>query len=350
MANASWQPEAMTTPWIDSPFFPTLLEHAQLDEATKRLVEKFADDGYVIVDSGFDRAGIDEIVRGLEGRYRAGDPEASFSNERRIQDAWRFNEGVRRLATMPSLLALLRVLYGREPIPFQTLNFRIGSEQRVHSDTLHFHCYPHRYMCGIWVALEDIDADNGPLRYYPKSHKLPIYDLHDLGYAGSKLSDRTQTYARYEDFMEQLMAASGLKPVEIRVKAGQALIWAANLAHGGTPILDAQRTRHSQVSHYYFERCIHYTPMLSDPALGRIELREVHDIRNGRRVDQHYLGASVLNPGVWPPVLADDAAAQGAPNVPTPPTPLTELGRRADQLLARGYESLRRFSPIGRHS
>ena len=28
-------------------------------------------------------------------------------------------------------------------------------------------------MCGVWVALEDMDMDNGPLVYYPGSHKLP---------------------------------------------------------------------------------------------------------------------------------------------------------------------------------
>ena len=31
-------------------------------------------------------------------------------------------------------------------------------------------------MCGVWVALEDITEDNGPLHYYPGSHRLPDYD------------------------------------------------------------------------------------------------------------------------------------------------------------------------------
>jgi len=30
-------------------------------------------------------------------------------------------------------------------------------------------------MCGVWLALEDIDADNGPLIYYPGSHRGPHF-------------------------------------------------------------------------------------------------------------------------------------------------------------------------------
>jgi hypothetical protein len=294
----------------------------------------------VIVDSGADHATLDAIVAGLDGRYRAGEGPAVYADEKRIQDAWQFLEPVRKLATMPHLLELLRVLYRREPVPFQTLNFRLGSEQRTHSDTIHFHCFPQRFMCGIWVALEDVDADNGPLRYYPKSHKLPVYDLHDLGYVGSRQRDTYDHYLRYEDFVEKRLAVSGLEPVEIRVKRGQALIWAANLFHGGTPIRDSKRTRHSQVTHFYFEDSIYYTPMLSDPGLGRIAVRDVHDIRDGRRVEQAYLGVPVLNPGEWPPVLGGDHPRQS----------LQELGRRADRLLSRGYASLRRFSPPGNGS
>jgi hypothetical protein len=44
---------------------------------------------------------------------------------------------------------------------------------------------------------------------------------------------------------------------------GQALIWAANLLHGGSVQHDPARTRWSQVTHYYFRDCIYYTPAFS---------------------------------------------------------------------------------------
>ena len=69
----------------------------------------------------------------------------------------------------------------REPLPFQTLNFPVGTSQYPHSDSIHFHTIPAGFMVGVWVALENIDAENGPLVYYPGSHKLPYFSMQDLG-------------------------------------------------------------------------------------------------------------------------------------------------------------------------
>src|SRR5205823_7392747 len=68
-------------------------------------------------------------------------------------------------------------------------------------------------------------------------------------------------YHLYEAHIEKLVAARGLTPHHAILKKGQALIWAANLLHGGSVHRDKGRTRHSQVTHYYFEGCQHYSPM-----------------------------------------------------------------------------------------
>ena len=49
-----------------------------------------------------------------------------------------------------------------------------------------------------------------------------------------------------------------------------ALIWAANLLHGGAPILDPSATRWSQVTHYFFDNCAWYRPMASHVLPGSI--------------------------------------------------------------------------------
>lgn len=330
-----WQPDSMTIPWVESPLFPKLLSDAKLDAETERLARQYSEEGYVVVDTGLDTATMDALVAGLQGRFVSGQPNVAYADDRRIQDAWQFCELVRTVASLPRILELLQVFYRRTPIPFQTLNFRLGSEQRTHSDTIHFHCFPHRFMCGAWVALEDVDADNGPLRYYPRSHRLPVYDLHDIGFIGTRNSHDPDRDRQYEDFVEQMLDASGLHPVEIRVKRGQALIWAANMFHGGAPIRDTKRTRYTQATHYYFERCLYYTPKFSDPALGRIAVRRISDVRDGRSIEQYYAGARVRNPGGWPVVLGDDARIRGRL--------FGEIGRHADRLLDRGYDHLYRF-------
>lgn len=50
------------------------------------------------------------------------------------------------------------------------------------------------------------------------------------------------------------------------IEKGQAVIWAANLLHGGAPQKDRERTRHSQVTHYFFEGCKNFAPLLSSPS------------------------------------------------------------------------------------
>ncbi|MEP5437286.1 MAG: hypothetical protein ABJQ08_11670, partial [Paracoccaceae bacterium] len=122
------------------------------------------------------------------------------------------------------------------------------------------------------------------------------YALSDIGI----VSNGKRSHAAYERFYEPFVLARieqlGLERVELTVKRGQAVIWCANLLHGGSPILDKSRTRHSQVTHYYFKGCVYYTPMFSDPMLRKIAYTRPHDIRTGRRVNPSYLGKNVSIP------------------------------------------------------
>lgn len=280
----------LNVPWFESPFFEQELEGSELDEGTRALVGSFAERGYALIEVGledFDRLA-EEIAAALEDEYeRTGN---------RVMDAWRYVPAVRRLATAPNVLETLRALYRRRPVPFQTLNFKQGTQQATHSDVVHFNSIPARYMAGVWVALEDIRPESGPLHYYPGSHRLPVYELHDLGLSGSSLANRDEQYGLYSRFIDQLLAHSGLPKETVTPKRGQALIWAANLLHGGEPIEDPASTRRSQVTHYYFEGCRYYTPLYSDPPLGRFAWRRVVDVATGREQPHVYNGRTVSLP------------------------------------------------------
>lgn len=287
-------------PWIDTPFFASALADAGLDPQTREYVEFFAEHGYVIVDPQIEDATVEQAVAGLKDRF-VQTYEPYYADTTRIQDAFWFNEGVRQIATAPRLLELLKVFYRREPIPFQTLNFRVGSEQRTHSDIIHFDSIPYGFMAGIWTAMEDVDHRNGPLHYYPGSHRMPRFDMHDIGITAAGTVGY-EKYPLYEDFVEELMKAQKAERIELKLERGQSLIWAANLFHGGSPIVDRGRTRLSQVTHYYFEGCIYYTPLFSDCGLGKLVTRNIHDMRTGRPVPHFYNGSELANPGQWPPV------------------------------------------------
>jgi hypothetical protein len=281
---------ALNLPWFESPFFERELAGADLDDEMRERVRSFAERGYVVFD--LDRDDFEALAREIEDAL---DPEFDAAGNR-VQDAWAFVPAVRTLATDPTVLSTLAALYGRRPVPFQTLNFRRGTQQPTHSDLLHFNSLPPRYMAGVWIALEDVEPHSGPLHYYPGSHKLPVFELHDLSLSGSSYANRDEQYDLYNRFVAELLAESGL-PKETRLlRRGQALIWASNLFHGGDPISDPSSTRRSQVTHYYFDGCRYYTPLYSDPPLGRYSWRRVIDISTGRVQPHVYAGEKVRLP------------------------------------------------------
>ena len=210
----------------------------------------------------------------------------------RVQDAWQSNANVRKIACNQHILDLLSRLYGRQAWPFQTLNFPVGTQQHYHTDSVHFSSNPERFMCGVWVAMEDIDERNGPLMYFPGSHQWPIYTNEHIGRCIAQMPD-SPSQTLYEAMWRALVEAHGATPDYFMARKGQALIWAANLMHGGTRQLDPDRTRWSQVSHYFFEDCAYFTPMMSDVFYGSIAFRELSNVVTGRVMANRYAGQLV---------------------------------------------------------
>ncbi len=266
-----------SAPWVESPFFEQFLAEKDLGPDLSNLARGYSQDGYVVLDDVLDEAGCAGIVEDVASLYQDDVAEGPRSRYR-VQDAWRECPSVKALASHPRILEVLETFYGRRPIPFQTLNFRYGTQQPAHADSLHFHCMPRGFMCGVWVALEEMTPDNGPLAYYPGSHRLP--DVEYLGIDPSRFVEHQAAYlrrleARYEER-------------EFTAARGQALVWAANLWHGGKPIRREGATRHSQVTHYFFEDCVYFQPQNSQVALGRYALRDVTDIGTGEVVPHRY--------------------------------------------------------------
>lgn len=278
----------LNLPWIESPFFQQELKKANLDPALEEQVRRYAEDGFLIFDPEIDMAVLDQALEQVKPLY---------GNDLRKQDAWQTVPAVRQIATAPKVIEMLRLLYQREPIPFQTLNFPVGTQQRTHSDAIHFNSIPQRFMCGVWVALEDVRDDNGPLHYYPGSHKLPFYDLVDMGLKGSEAKTVEdvygKTYRAYEERLGEIIQAQGLKKATLNMPKGKAIIWSSNLLHGGEKILTPGSTRHSQVTHYFFENCVYYTPLRSDATLDKLYVRKITNIATGQPVDNKYFDESL---------------------------------------------------------
>lgn len=286
-------------PLIESPLFPALLESQNFSPEEARIATDLHEKGFAVLDfpDAEINARIERIQRNLSPRYNIAfeDPDSDKTiGERRIQDAWKFDTDVKAIAANEMMLDLLSRLYGRRAFPFQTLNFPVGTQQEAHSDSVHFSSLPERFMCGVWLAMEDIGPDAGPLFYFPGSHRWPIMTNALIGRrgAGSALASAQDPYAPAWDALRNLYGATA---ETFLPRKGQALIWSANLLHGGSRQTDSRLTRWSQVTHYYFDDCIYYTPAFSDEAVGRLDMRTLTSVSDGSAKPNSYLG-EILTP------------------------------------------------------
>lgn len=287
-------------PLIESPLFDRELEQMALSAEEREIAIKLNRDGYAVFD--FPDADIEERINRIRTEFAPifgideHDRESSkHGGVGRVQDAWKSNADVRAIAANAQVIDLLSRLYGRTAFPFQTLNFPVGTQQHFHTDAVHFSSVPPRFMCGVWLAMEDIDADSGPLCYVPGSHKWPMLDNAMIGRRGhgSQLDSAQSPFEQ----LWRAMIETHQAPVEhFCPRKGQALIWTANLLHGGSARQDMRRTRWSQVTHYYFDDCVYYTPAFSDEYLGQLALRSIVSAADGTSKPNRYLGQKIAAP------------------------------------------------------
>jgi len=281
-------------PLIESPLFRSSLPMQGWNAEEERIAISLNERGYAVLtfpDEQID-ARIERIKHHLGPRYGIDfeNPQSDkTAAERRIQDAWRIDEDVRLIAANEAILDLLGKLYGRRAFPFQTLNFPVGTQQDGHSDSVHFSSLPERFMCGVWLAMEDVEADAGPLFYYPGSHRWPIMTNSLIGRRGHGAA-LNSAQDPYGPAWRALCEAHGAQEETFLARKGQALIWCANLLHGGSRQTDLRLTRWSQVTHYYFDDCIYYTPAFSDEAVGRLQLRKLVSVGDRQPRQNSYLG------------------------------------------------------------
>ena len=166
-------------------------------------------------------------------------------------DRWDISRPITKLGYHPEILKYLENLYGYEPFPFQTLNFQNPPCVGLHTDTIHFSTLPVDWMCGVWIALEDITRNNGPLIYFPGSHKLPFFDFEDLGMTPSMDYEKfMKNLGRYSEWLGE--RAKTMRAEQLICNRGTIIVWHANLMHCSAQPKNKNVSRSSQVTHYYF--------------------------------------------------------------------------------------------------
>lgn len=242
-----------------------LPEFQVLTDAGRASLLAFNDTGYAILDGFMPPASVATLNAEIEKLLAAGTLDYRYGSK--LMFAIHHSPELRRVITTLPLLPLLDVLLAGKARLFQSINFLRGSQQRTHSDSIHMTTYPLGGLLGVWIALEDVTQENGPLHYYPGSHRLDYVLGPDFAHGGNALLIGPEANKQYEQKIDEEVNRLGLKKQVFQAKAGDVLIWHANLLHGGEPHLDAERTRKSMVLHYFDERRACYHEITNRPAL-----------------------------------------------------------------------------------
>jgi len=225
----------------------------------------FDRDGFLILPRFFDEAAVDRINAEVEGIIDLGLKE--HGHRHKLMFAIDNSPYLMSIGKGEKISRILNYLLGDRAILFQSINFDQGSEQASHSDSIHMTTYPQGGLIAIWIALEDIDEDQGPLHYYPGSHKLPYYMNADYGNEGNFWKLGNKGYTAYEKMIAEKIADNQLEKKVLIAKKGDVLIWHANLFHGGNLQTNKAKTRRSMVLHYFAEHCICFHEITQRPAL-----------------------------------------------------------------------------------
>jgi len=250
----------MTMPWFMQYDAREAMALRQCPSDVRPLVEAFLEQGYVVIPNGVPDALCDTLV----ARFRTfasvhADKLAPF----KLADG-HYPRLVNIHLAMPELfdlfsrnsqaLAVQDFLFGGETCLYTSLFYERGSAQPIHRDTPYFCTRPEYRYFGMWVALEEVDEDNGPLMVLEGGHLLGELDRaaiarEVLGEGAPIPSDSQALWDAYQNSVAAKGAGLGLKVRTLPVQKGSTIIWHPQVPHGGAPIRDHARTRFSFVMH-----------------------------------------------------------------------------------------------------
>ena len=244
--------------WIDKPDAEHRIAALQADDHTSLLggrLSNFYNDGFVIIPQAVDPIAIDRYIEEFKRLVQSGKLKADAGVLKdanaidmlrpgtKILDVHFYSAISHQLIFSDAIKTFLENIFEEQPLAFQTLHFEAGSTQGVHNDTAYVVLNEPKSLAASWIALEDIEEGSGELIYYPGSHRFDDF-----------------LYKPYrKHFVHETASKKGLALQSFRPRKGDALIWHADLAHGGGPITRPNATRRSLVTHYCPARCTpHY--------------------------------------------------------------------------------------------
>jgi hypothetical protein len=238
----------------------------QLTESDVALLRQWLECGYVVLEGAVPKEVCEAVKTDLRSAFEHGDarlrvlaPGEHFGHElepgtdmrgMRVNDIYVHFESARRALFNAPVLRFLALIFDAPPMLLQSLSFDSGSRQGHHRDTAYVVVDPPLALAASWLALEDVRPGSGELVYYEGSHRIPGLLFSDEYKCWNPERDGIEEHDRFMNELVDRSAAAGLPERRLLAHEGDVLIWSADLAHGGAPVLDESATRKSLVGHW----------------------------------------------------------------------------------------------------
>lgn len=258
-------------PWLDKMDGLNQLKKSQgflqMDSEMQSSAIQFVEKGFIVLKGFYSSEEVTRLNQEVDRLKSSGTVDYNYTGKK-IMESFKHSKMINQdFFRNKRLLSLLNFLMGKEIVPFHTINFIQGSEQKAHSDSIHMTTEPEGYLIAAWTALEHTHEKNGPLFYYPESHKLPYITCRDYDSGNNRWLIGKNSYKKYEDKIAEMINEKNLKKEYFFAEPGDVFLWHANLLHGGDPIKQEGLTRKSMVAHYFCEDVICYHEISQRPAL-----------------------------------------------------------------------------------
>jgi phytanoyl-CoA hydroxylase len=269
-------------------------------EETLELVEKWYRDGYVILKNCISPEIIDQYLSDIEALKQKKDSPLKITGEKfkgqrgineqvispedsiRVVDDYMFLSISRQMLLHKPICEFLTLIFEQPPVLTQSLHFIYGSGQAIHQDTAFVRMTSPFKLAACWIALEDIQEGSGELVYYSGSHRWTDFLFSGFYTHYDEERDGEKEMHRWHMWLENKMQQNEKSRQTFLAKKGDVLLWHAGLAHGGTKILDKNKTRLSLVSHYCPENA---RPLYH---FYKPESRAIRRDKNGAYTSSHY--------------------------------------------------------------
>lgn len=242
-------------PWYDREdchaVLDGLIRQRKIPQSLEAPFRQFLSDGWFEILHHLDQRLLSQLKRDMDEAAAAGDSGFTEGSSQRLELMHLKYRSFWDLATYRPTRDLVDCLMQVPSEVCQVLGFVNGTQQDPHQDSIHLTSYPRGYMCGAWLALEDVQPDSGELVIYPGSHRWDALTMQMFSLG--KVHDE-----QWHDFGEtvvrrwqEMADTRDTPPLVYRPKAGTLLVWHDRLMHGGLPRKNASLTRRSCVTHHF---------------------------------------------------------------------------------------------------